>query len=63
MQMQDRWAHESLNRAIESLCGSLPEAAEYIEKHIVMDDQKMIFAYTCDNRISLEQLFQTIPPR
>ncbi len=62
MQMSDRNTYEGIKReikkAIESIRAKSPEAAEYLDKNIVMDDVKMTFAYTGDNRISLEQLFQ-----
>ena len=60
--MNERETYESVKRdikkAIESIRAQSPEAAEYLDKHLVMDDEKMTFAYTGDNRISLEQLFQ-----
>jgi len=60
MQMNDRATYESIKRdikkAIESICAQSPEAAEYLDKHVVTDDRKMTFAYTGDNRISLEQM-------
>lgn len=62
MQMNERETYESVKRdikkAIESIRAKSPEAAEYLDKHIVMDEAKMTFAYTGDNRISLEQLLQ-----
>ncbi len=60
--MNERQTYESMKRdikkAIESMRAKSPEAAAYLEQHIVMDDQKMTFAYTGDNRISLEKIFQ-----
>jgi hypothetical protein len=59
--MNERETFESVKRdikhAIQTMRAKMPEAAEYLEKHIVMDDQKMTFAYTGDGRIRLEQLF------
>ncbi len=60
--MNERQTYESIKRdikkAIESMRAKSPEAAAYLEQHIFMDDQKMTFAYTGDNRISLEQLLK-----
>ena len=47
-----------IEQAIESIRAKSPEAAEYLGKHIIMDDTRMTFAYTGDSRIKLEQLFQ-----
>lgn len=62
MQMNERETYESVKRdikkAIESFRAKSPEAAEYVAKHIVMDDAKMTFAYTGDDRIKLEPVFQ-----
>jgi hypothetical protein len=33
---------------IESVRAKMPEAAEYLDKHIVMDDEKMTFSYAGD---------------
>jgi hypothetical protein len=60
--MNERETYESIKRdikkAIESMRAKSPEAAEYLEKHIVMDDANMTFAYTGDDRIKLEPHFQ-----
>jgi hypothetical protein len=60
MTTNERQAYESvkhdIKEAIESIRAQLPEAAEYLEKHLVMDDEQMTFAYTGDNRIRLELL-------
>jgi hypothetical protein len=44
-------------QVIERVRAKMPEAAEYLDKHIVMDDEKMTFAYTDDGRIRLEPPF------
>ena len=48
--MSEREAYESIKsdikHLIESIRAKLPQAAEYMEKHIVMDDEKMTFMYT-----------------
>jgi hypothetical protein len=60
--MNERETYESIKHDIKHLIESMraksPEAAEYLDKHIVMDDAKKTFAYTGDGRIKLEQLFQ-----
>jgi hypothetical protein len=62
MQMNERETYNSVKRdikkAIESIRAKSPEAGEYLDKHIVMDDAKMTFAYTGDGRIKLEQILQ-----
>ncbi len=47
-----------LIKAIESIRAKSPEAAEYLDKHIVIDEAKMTFAYMGDDRINLEKLLQ-----
>jgi hypothetical protein len=38
---------------VESIRAAMPEAAEYLEKHMVLDDQKETFMYTGDDRIKM----------
>jgi len=39
--------------AVESIRAAMPEAAEYLEKHLILDDEKETFAYTGDDRLKL----------
>ena len=39
--------------AVESIRAARPEAAEYLEKHLVFDDEKETFMYTGDDRIMM----------
>ena len=39
--------------AVESIRAAMPEAAEYLEKHLVFDDKKETFMYTGDDRIKM----------
>ena len=59
-QMNEPQTYESVKRdiqkAIEAIRAKSPAAAEYLEKHLVMDDAKMTFAYTGDDRLKLERL-------
>ena len=41
---------------IESMRKASPEAAEYLEKHLVMDEEAMTFEYPGDDRIKLERI-------
>ena len=41
---------------IESMRKASPEAAEYLEKHLVMDEDAMTFKYTGDDRIKLRRI-------
>jgi hypothetical protein len=38
---------------VESIRAAMPEAADYLEKHLVFDDEKETFAYTGDERLKL----------
>jgi hypothetical protein len=38
---------------VESIRAAMPEAAEYLEKHLVFDDEKETFTYTGDDRLKL----------
>jgi hypothetical protein len=55
--MNEREVYESIKSDIrgfiEEVRAKLPKAAEYLDKHIVMDDKKMTFAYTGDDRVKL----------
>ena len=42
--------------AIESMRKALPEAAEYFEQHLVIDEEAMTFTYTGDDRLKLERI-------
>jgi len=37
--------------AVEEIRAATPEAAAYLEKHLVFDDEKETFMYTGDDRI------------
>ncbi len=56
--MNERETYEFIKRdirhTIETIRGKTPEAAEYLERHLVMDDEKMTFAYTGDDRLKLQ---------
>jgi hypothetical protein len=58
--MNEREAYESVKRDIrhfvESVRAQCPKAAQYLDKHIVMDDKKMTFAYTGGDRLKLRYL-------
>jgi hypothetical protein len=55
--MNEREAYESIKSDIRSFIEEvrvkLPEAAQYLDRHIVMDDKKMTFAYTGDDQVKL----------
>jgi hypothetical protein len=38
---------------VESIRAAMPEAAEYLEKHLVFDDEKETSMYTGDDRIKM----------
>ena len=38
---------------VESIRAAMPEAAEYLEQHLVFDDEKETFMYTGDDRIKM----------
>jgi hypothetical protein len=42
--------------AVESIRAAMPEAAGYLEKHLVFDDEKETFAYPGDDRLKLVPL-------
>ena len=42
--------------SIESMRKVLPEAAEYLEKHLVIDEEAMTFKYTGDDRLKLNRI-------
>jgi hypothetical protein len=42
--------------SIESTRKVLPEAAEYLEKHLVIDEEAMTFTYTGDDRLKLKKI-------
>ena len=42
--------------AIESMRKALPEAAEYFEQHLVIDEEAMTFKYTGDDRLKLKKI-------
>src|SRR5207249_3772571 len=64
--MSEREAYESVKRDIkhfiESVRAEIPEAGHYLEKHIVMDAEKMTFAYTGDNRLKMTPRLETFTP-
>ena len=64
--MSEREAYESIKsdikHLIESVRAQLPAAAEYMEKHFVMDDEKMTFMYTGDDRLKLAPRLETFSP-
>jgi hypothetical protein len=41
---------------VESLRAKMPDAAEYLEQHLVFDDEKETVCYTGDDRLKLERL-------
>ena len=41
--------------AVDSIRAAMPEAAEYLEKHLVFDDKEETFMYTGDDRIKLRR--------
>jgi hypothetical protein len=42
--------------SIESMRKVLPEAAEYLEKHLVIDEEAMTITYTGDDRLKLKRI-------
>ena len=42
--------------SIESIRKASPEAAEYLEEHLVMDEEAMTFKYTGDDRIKMRRI-------
>ena len=64
--MSEREAYESIKsdikHLIESVRAQLPAAAEYMEKHFVMDDERMTFAYTGDDRLKMTPRLETFTP-
>jgi hypothetical protein len=40
---------------VELIRAAMPEAAEYLEKHLVFDDKEETFMYTGDDRIKLRR--------
>ncbi len=40
---------------VEEMRAACPEAAEYLEQHLVFDDQKETFMYTGDDRIKMRR--------
>ncbi len=38
---------------VESVRAEMPQAAEYLEKHLVFDDEKETVCYTGDDRLKL----------
>ena len=40
---------------VESIRAAMPEAAEYLEQHLVFDDEKETFMYTGDDRIKMRR--------
>ena len=38
---------------LETLRAAQPEAAQYLEKHLIFDDEKETFQYTGDHRFQL----------
>ncbi len=38
---------------VDSVRAAMPEAAEYLEKHLVFDDEKETFTYIGDDRLKL----------
>jgi hypothetical protein len=41
--------------AVESIRAAMPEAAEYLEQHLVLDDEKETFMCTGDDRLKLRR--------
>jgi hypothetical protein len=41
---------------IESIRKVMPEAAEYFEQHLVIDEEAMTFTYTGDDRLKLKRI-------
>ena len=64
--MSEREAYESIKsdikHLIESVRTKIPQAAEYMKKHFVMDDEKMTFMYTGDDRLKLAPHLETSSP-
>ena len=64
--MSEREAYESIKsdikHLIESVRAKMPQAAEYMEKHMVMDDEKMTFMYTGDDRLKMTPRLETFSP-
>jgi|NGEPerStandDraft_6_1074524.scaffolds.fasta_scaffold669856_1 hypothetical protein len=42
--------------SIESMRKAMPEAAEYFEQHLVIDEEAMTFKYTGDDRLKLKKI-------
>jgi hypothetical protein len=47
---------QDLLLGIESMRKASPEAAEYFEKHLVINEESMTFMYTGDDRLKLERI-------
>lgn len=47
-----------LSNAIDSLREKLPEAANYLSKNIIYNDEEMTVKYIGDDRISIKQLLK-----
>ncbi len=43
--------------AVEAIRSTMPDAAEYLENNLIMDDTNMTFCYTGDDRLQIKQLF------
>jgi hypothetical protein len=48
MSSQYRTVKAEILGAVEAIRAARPEAAEYLEEHLVFDDEKETFAYTGD---------------
>ena len=57
---QEREAFHRVKREllayIELMRRACPEAAEYLESHLVMDEQACTFMYTGDDRLRMERV-------
>lgn len=57
---QELEAFHSIKReilaTIEEMRRARPEAAEYLESHLVMDEQACTFTYTGDDRLQLRRV-------
>ena len=42
--------------AVETMRKAMPEAAEYFEQHLVIDEEAMTFKYTGDDRLKLTKV-------
>lgn len=43
--------------ALEEIRDKKPNLAEYLEKHLVFDDDKMTVKYTGDGRVAIDKIF------